>query len=68
MRSLGALVFEPSNVLDDFNREMLAIKIDTSLTSARLIRVFKQLKEERGLPDMLRTDNGPEFLDTVFTQ
>jgi hypothetical protein len=36
-------------------------KIDSSLTSERLAT-------ERGLPDMLRTDNGPGFLGEVFTQ
>ena len=54
--------------MDDFNREALAIEVDTSLPSARLVRVFEQLKEERGLPEVLRTDNGPEFLGEVFTQ
>ena len=59
--------FRTFNVLDDFNREVLAIEIDTSLPSARLVRVFEQLKAERGLPDVLRTDNGPEFLGECFT-
>jgi len=59
--------FRTFNVLDDFNREALAIEIDTSLTSMRLIRVFEQLAEERGLPGMLRVDNGPEFLGSEFT-
>lgn len=57
----------PRNVLDDFNREALAIEIDTSLTGERLIRVFEQLRPERGLPDILRIDNGPELLGTTFT-
>ena len=60
--------FRTFNVLDDFNREALAIEIDTSLSSARLVRVFDQLKTERGLPEVLRTDNGPEFLGEVFTE
>ncbi len=58
--------FRTFNVLDNFNREALAIEIDTSLPSERLVRVFEQLREERGLPDVLRTDNGPEFLGEVF--
>ena len=58
--------FRTFNVLDDYNREALAIEIDTSLPSARLVRVFEQLATERGLPDILRTDNGPEFLGEVF--
>jgi len=60
--------FRTFNVLDDFNREVLAIEIDTSLTSVRLIRVFEQLGKERGLPGMLRVDNGPEFLGSEFTE
>ena len=50
------------NVLEEFNREALAIEIDTSLAGGRLIRVFQQLAMTLGLPDILRTDNGPEFL------
>lgn len=58
--------FRLFNVIDDYNRESLTIEIDTSLRAARLVRVFEQLKETRGLPDILRVDNGPEFLSTVF--
>lgn len=56
------------NVVDDFNREALHVEVDTSLTSERLIRVFEHLRQTRGLPQVLRTDNGPEFLGEVFTQ
>ena len=58
--------FRTFNVIDDFNRECLAVEIDTSLTGTRLIRVFEQLRTERGLPNVLRTDNGPEFLSGNF--
>jgi len=58
--------FRLFNVNDDFNRESVAIEIDTSIRSERLVRVFERLKAERGLPDMLRVDNGPEFLGQVF--
>ena len=33
-----------------------------SLDSQRVIRVLEQLKETRGLPNMIRVDNGPEFI------
>jgi putative transposase len=56
------------NVLEDYNREVLAIEIDTSLTSLRLVRVFAQSEAERGLPAVLRTDSGPEFLGAELTQ
>jgi len=53
--------FRTFNVVDDFNREALAIEIDTSLPSARVTRVLDRIAEWRGLPARLRFDNGPEF-------
>ncbi len=59
--------FRTFNVVDDFNREALHIEIDTSITSPRLVRIFEWLRTEHGLPQVLRTDNGPEFLGEIFT-
>lgn len=58
--------FRTCNVIDDFNREVLAVEIDTSITGKRLIRVFERLKINRGLPEILRVDNGPEFISSDF--
>jgi putative transposase len=49
--------FRTFNLVDDFNREAIHIEVDTSITSARLVRVFERLQQERGLPQVLRTDN-----------
>lgn len=54
--------FRLLNVIDDFNREVLAIEADLSLPTVRLIRILEYLKEFRGLPQMIRVDNGPEFI------
>ena len=54
--------FRLLNVIDDYNRQVLAIEADTSLPVLRLIRVLERLKETTGLPQMIRTDNGPEFI------
>lgn len=61
------------NVVDDFNREVLHevlhIEVDTSITSARLVRIFEQLRTDHGrLAQVLRTDNGPEFVGEDFVQ
>lgn len=50
------------NVIDDYNREILWIETDTSLPTNRVIRTLEALKETRGLPKMIRVDNGPEFI------
>jgi len=54
--------FRTLNVIDDFNREVLAIEADHSLPSARVIRVLDRIGEERGYPRKIRVDNGPEFI------
>lgn len=58
--------FRTLNVIDEGTRECLAIEVDTSLPSGRVIRVLEQLKGERGLPKQLRLDNGPELISAVF--
>ena len=58
--------FRTFNIIDDFNREALAIEIDTSLRAERIIRVLERLKADRDLPHMIRVDNGPEFLAQVL--
>jgi putative transposase len=49
------------SVVDVFTRECLALEADTCLGSGWVIRVLDRLIEERGRPDSLRSDNGPEF-------
>jgi putative transposase len=53
--------FRTFNVIDDFNREGLAIEIDISLPTVRLIRVLDRIAKERGYPASIRCDNGPEL-------
>ena len=49
-------------VEDDYTRENLAIEADSSLPGQRVIRVLERVSQERGLPERLLMDNGPEFI------
>jgi putative transposase len=49
------------SVVDAYTRECLALEADTSLGSGRVIRVLERLIAERGQPENVRSDNGPEF-------
>ena len=53
--------FRSLNIVDDYSRECLAAEVDTSIPAARVVRVLARLRELRGLPQLLVTDNGPEF-------
>ena len=54
--------FRTLNILDEGIREAVAIEVDTSLPSGRVIRVLEQLSQWRHLPRQLRVDNGPEMI------
>jgi len=56
------------NVVDVFTREVLAIKVDSSLPSLRVVRVLEELMGKRMRPEVLVSDNGPEFTSRAFDQ
>lgn len=58
--------FRTLNVIDESNREILAIEIDISLPAARVVRTLEQLEEIHGLPQAIRLDNGSELRSAVF--
>jgi len=53
--------FKVLTVLDIFTKERLAIEVDTSINGERVTRVLDWLILTRGCPDVITTDNGPEF-------
>ena len=53
--------FRTANLKDDCTRECPAILVDFSLPGSRVVGMLDQVGAERGYPDMLAVDNGPEF-------
>jgi putative transposase len=53
-------------VVDTFTRECLALEADTSFASRRVTRVLEQIISERGRPQSIRCDNGPELTSRHF--
>jgi putative transposase len=60
--------FRTFNVVDDFNREVLAIEIDLNLPAPRVVRVLERIVSWRGYPAKLRMDNGPEFISAALAE
>ena len=50
------------NILDEFSRECLAIRVNRKLNSTGVIDVLTDLFILRGVPSFIRSDNGPEFV------
>ena len=58
--------FRCLTIMDEFSRECLAIHIAHSIPAAGVIEVMECLKESRGLPEVIITDNGSEFRSRAF--
>jgi putative transposase len=54
------------NIMDEYNREALAVEVSTSFPSQAVMRILEDVIEWRGKPDQIRVDNGPEFTSTAF--
>jgi putative transposase len=50
------------NIVDEFTRECLAIRVDRKLKGNDVIDVLSNLFIVRGVPAYIRSDNGPEFI------
>jgi putative transposase len=49
-------------IVDEWTRECLAIEVASSMGADRVIAVLQRLFHQHGAPDILRSDNGPEFI------
>jgi len=58
--------FRVLSVIDVYTRECLALEVDTSFASRRVTRVLETIAAERGVPEAIRCDNGPEFTSRHF--
>jgi putative transposase len=53
-------------VVDAYTRECLALEVDTSFASRRVTRVLEEVIRQRGVPQAIRCDNGPELTSRHF--
>jgi len=60
-RALRALT-----IVDSYTRECPAIEVASGISSRQVTRRLDRIIEERGKPDSLKSDNGPEFTSRHF--
>ena len=61
-RTHNGVKFRILNVIDEYTRECLAVKVSRRLNSHSVVEVLTDLFIERGIPVHIRSDNGPEFI------
>ena len=54
--------FRTLNIIDEYRRECLAIRVDRKLNSDNVINVLSDLFILRGVPSFIWSDNAPEFV------
>lgn len=60
--------FKILNIIDEYTRECLATFTRRKINSQDVILVLADLFLERGMPEHIRSDNGPEFIATKLVE
>ncbi len=61
-RTHDGRIYRTLNIIDEFTREALMIRIDRKLNSTDVVDALTDLFILRGTPEFIRSDNGPEFI------
>jgi transposase InsO family protein len=61
-------VFRALNILDEYSRECLAIRVKRKLNSIDVIDVLTDLYILHGVPGFIRSDNGPESVAKIVRE
>jgi putative transposase len=55
-------------IVDEYTRECLSIEVERSITAEDVIGILVRLFRQRGAPEFIRSDNGPEFIAKAIKQ
>lgn len=56
------------NIIDEFTRECLAIRVERHIEAMDVIETLAHLFITKGMPEYIRSDNGPEFVADVLRE
>ena len=60
-RTADGRVLKALTIVDDATHESVAIEVERAISGHGVVRVLERLAIQRGLPEVIRTDNGKEF-------
>ena len=60
-RTSNGLPVRMLNIIDEYTRECLSIKVARKITAQNVLEELFDLIVQRGVPEHIRSDNGPEF-------
>lgn len=63
---MGGRAIRVLTVIDAHTRECLALEAGSGFSSPRVSRVLDRMMAERGRPEAIRADNGPQFTSRHF--
>ncbi len=61
-QSLSGKSLKMLTLIDEYTRECLAVEVGVSIKSERVRQILQKVCLEKGFPEMLRSDNGSEFI------
>lgn len=65
-RTMSGTTLKWLSIVDEYTRECLNLKVDRQITSEDVIDTLAELFAMRGVPQAIRSDNGPEFVSKAI--
>jgi len=67
-QSLSGKSLKMLTLIDEYTRECLAVEVGVSIRSDRVKQILQRVCAEKGTPELIRSDNGSEFIGKAVNE
>lgn len=67
-QSLSGKSLKRLTLIDEYTRECLVVEVGVSIKSERVRRILQRICADKGNPELLRSDNGSEFIGKAVNE
>lgn len=67
-QSLSGKSLKMLTLIDEYTRECLAVEVGVSIKSERVKQILQRVCTEKGKPELIRSDNGSEFIGKAINE